>query len=122
MQHLDRWLAERETIGARYDERLEPYGMTISGPSLRHLYVVRTNNRDDLALHLNTAGVETKVHWHNGLNTVSGPWLLDGNFTQTLQWSQSVLSLPCYPGLRLDEVDYICDVIETWHGANDIDS
>ena len=122
LQHLDRWLAERATIGARYDERLESYGMTISGPSLRHLYVIRTNNRDDLALRLKTAGVQTKVHWHNGLNTVPGPWLLDGNFTQTLQWSQSVLSLPCYPGLRLDEVDYICDIIETWHDATDIDS
>jgi dTDP-4-amino-4,6-dideoxygalactose transaminase len=118
LQHLDRWLAERAIIGARYDERLESYGITIGGPSLRHLYVIRTIKRDDLASYLKTAGVETKVHWHNGLNTLPGPWLFDGNFTKTLQWSQSVLSLPCYPGLRLDEVDYICDIIEAWHDAN----
>ena len=122
LKHLDQWLLQRAAIGARYDSRLEPRGLTLSGPSLQHLYVIRTSNRDDLALRLKAAGVETKVHWHDSLDMVPGPWVSKGDFTTTQHWSESVLSLPCYPGLRLDEVDYICDIIEAWCDANNIDS
>jgi len=79
-------------------------------------------NRDNLAARLKAAGIETKVHWRESLNTVPGPWVAQGSFEKSQQWSQSLLSLPCYPGLRLDEVDYICDIIEECCDTNIINS
>ena len=122
LRHLDRWLAERASIGAHYDRRLGRCGITINGPSLQHLYVIRSMNRDNLAAHLKAAGIETKVHWRESLDTVPGPWVAQSNFAKSQQWSQSLLSLPCYPGLRLDEVDYICDIVEEYCATNAIDS
>ena len=122
LQHLNQWLAQRTEIGQRYDKRLEPRGITISGPSLHHLYVIRIPKRDQLAACLKEAGVETKVHWHDSLSQVAGPWSMNGDFAHAQAWSQTILSLPCYPGMTLEEVDYICDVIEAWCDANDIDS
>jgi dTDP-4-amino-4,6-dideoxygalactose transaminase len=29
-------------------------------------------------------------------------------------WCASVLSIPCFPGLRPDEIDRICDAVEDW--------
>ena len=117
--HLDRWLEQRAEVGKHYDGRLGPRGITISGKNLYHLYVIRVPERDQLIARLNAEGVETKVHWHDSLCELAGPWSKDGDFANAKAWSKSVLSLPCYPGLTLKEVDYICDVIEAWCDAND---
>ena len=125
LQHLDRWLAQRTEIGQRYDSRLEPRGLCIEGPSLYHLYVIRLptqEHRDQLANRLKMAGIETKVHWQDSLSELEGPWTANGNFSNAQSWSKTVLSLPCYPGLTRSEVDYICDMIESWCDANDIDT
>jgi dTDP-4-amino-4,6-dideoxygalactose transaminase len=115
LRHLDAWLAEREAIGARYDTRLGPRGLALQSPSLHHLYVIRTPGRDRLAAHLADAGIETKVHWPAPLHRLGGPWIADTACPNAEHWSASVLSLPCFPGLRPDEIDRICDAIEAWH-------
>ena len=114
LRHLDEWLNDRSVIARRYDSRLSSLGLTIPGISLNHLYVIQVQQRDSLMSALKDAGVETKIHWEKSLNTVDGPWSSEGFYPGTHQWSRSVLSLPCYPGLTQSEVDFICDVIESW--------
>lgn len=114
LRHLDEWLNDRSVIGKRYDDRLSILGLTIPGISLNHLYAIQTQQRDSLMTALKDAGVETKIHWEKSLNTVDGPWLSEGAYLGATQWNQSVLTLPCYPGLTQSEVDYICDIIESW--------
>jgi dTDP-3-amino-3,4,6-trideoxy-alpha-D-glucose transaminase len=114
LRHLDEWLNDRSVIAKRYDSRLGSLGLTMSGTSLNHLYVIRTQQRDSLMSVLKDAGVETKIHWEKSLNTVDGPWSSEGFYPGTDQWSRSVLTLPCYPGLTQSDVDFICDVIESW--------
>ena len=118
--HLDHWLAQRAEIGKRYDNRFKSRGICVSGKTLHHLYVIRVPHRDQLMAHLKTKGVETKVHWHDSLSQLEGPWSMDGDYSSALAWSQSVLSLPCYPGLTFSEVDYVCDLIEAWCDAHEI--
>lgn len=117
LRHLDAWLASRAEIGARYAARLGPLGLTLPGPSLHHLFVIRVTHRDALAEWLRDAGIATKVHWEESLNRVPGPWSATGGFTGAELWSASALSLPCYPGLTDQEIDYVCDEIEAWHGS-----
>jgi dTDP-4-amino-4,6-dideoxygalactose transaminase len=118
--HLDHWLAQRAEIGKHYDSRLKSRGITISGTTLHHLYVIRVPERDQLIALLKANGVETKVHWHDSLCQLEGPWSKDDDFPKAKDWSKSVLSLPCYPGLTINEVDYICDLIEAWYDTNNI--
>lgn len=112
LRHLPRWLDERQAIGAAYDRRLAPLGITLEGPSFHHLYVVRVAHRDVLAERMADRGVGVKVHWSLPLHRVPGSWNRSGTFPMAEAWCASVLSLPCYPGLRDDEVARVCEVLE----------
>lgn len=117
LKHLDQWLDDRKQIALHYEARLGQMGLIIPGESLQHLFVIQTPNRQELAKALLEAGVETKVHWHDSLNSIPGPWASEGRFPEADNWSRTVLSLPCYPGLTKKEIHYICDIIESWHEA-----
>ena len=113
LRHLDEWLDERRQIAAQYDRRLGALGLVPVGQaSLAHLYVIRTAHRELLQAQLAAAGVATKIHWPASLDMLSGPWSTSGRYPGAKAWSDSVLSLPCYPGLTFVEIDYICDHIE----------
>jgi dTDP-4-amino-4,6-dideoxygalactose transaminase/predicted O-methyltransferase YrrM len=115
LRYLDKWLAERREIGAHYDKRLGALGITLRSHSLHHLYVIRIAGRDQLAHFLKHHGINTKVHWSISLHRVSGPWVSEGDYPHADEWCASVLSLPCFPGLRLDEIDRVCNAIEDWY-------
>lgn len=114
LKYLDQWLNDRKQIALHYEARLRKLGLIIPGESLQHLFVIQTPNRQELAKALLEAGVETKVHWHNSLNSIPGPWASEGQFPEADNWSKMVLSLPCYPSLKLHEINYICDIIDNW--------
>jgi dTDP-3-amino-3,4,6-trideoxy-alpha-D-glucose transaminase len=115
LRHLDKWLAERQEIGLHYERRLGALGITLHRPSLNHLYVVRLTGRERLANFLAQHGIGTKVHWSTPLHRIPGPWLAEEEYTQSEKWCASVLSLPCFPGLHLDEIDRVCDAVENWY-------
>jgi dTDP-4-amino-4,6-dideoxygalactose transaminase len=112
LKHLPEWLAKRKEIAQIYDNRLKHRGITLSGESLHHLYVIKVNHRDELMTFLNDRKIGTKVHWSSPLHKLPGPWTGEGNFQMAEKWCNSVLSLPCYPGLLSSEVHYVCDAIE----------
>lgn len=111
LRYLDEWLAMRRDVAARYDRRLGPLGITLAGPSFQHLYCIRVPDRDGLRARLAAAGVGTKVHWETPLHLQPGPWSTHGHFLGAERWCAEVLSLPCFPGLRPEEVDRVCDVV-----------
>ena len=115
---LDQWLAERQFIGERYNCRLRPMGIALSGDTLHHLYVVRVPARDSLVTFLAIRGIGSKVHWATALHQQPGPWEAMGRYEQAERWCASVLSLPCFPGLRSDEIDRTCDAIEAWFSGH----
>jgi len=110
----DAALAERKVIGEYYNRRLGSLKMTLNNVSLYHLYVIRVKDRGLLKQYLYERGVETKLHWKTPLHQQAGPWSTQGQYPEAETWCDSVLSLPCYPGLRPDEIDFVCDVIEAF--------
>ena len=117
LKYLDQWLNDRKQIASHYQARLGKTGLIIPGQSLQHLFVIKTPKRQELAKALLEAGVETKVHWHDSLNSTPGPWESEGQFPKADNWSRTVLSLPCYPGIKKEEISYICDLIEGYLNA-----
>ena len=117
LRHLDGWLEQRSEIGAIYDAFLGPLGITLGQPSLNHLYVVRVRGRQRLMAHLSGLGIQTKLHWETPLHRMSGPWTAVGDFPIAEDWCGSILSLPCFPGLRREEVERVCHEILDWHAA-----
>jgi|688.fasta_scaffold253083_2 dTDP-3-amino-3,4,6-trideoxy-alpha-D-glucose transaminase len=115
LKYLNTWLAERKVIGEYYNRRLGSLKMTLNNVSLYHLYVIRVKDRGLLKQYLYERGVETKLHWKTPLHQQAGPWSTQGQYPEAETWCDSVLSLPCYPGLRPDEIDFVCDVIEAFN-------
>jgi dTDP-4-amino-4,6-dideoxygalactose transaminase len=118
LKHLPEWLEMRKQIAQTYDYRLKHLDITLSGESLHHLYVIRVKNRDDLMAFLFQRNIATKVHWSAPLQKLKGPWISKGKYLMAEKWCNSVLSLPCYPGLIPSEVHFICDAIEEFFGKN----
>jgi dTDP-4-amino-4,6-dideoxygalactose transaminase len=114
LHHLDTWLAERQKIGRVYETRLGSLGITLPGPSLYHLFVIRTANRDELLRFLKARGIESKIHWENGLHRLDGPYSNKETHPNADAWCASVLSLPCFPGLKQSEIGHVCDSIFEW--------
>ena len=115
LRHLPDWLGMRQEIAQQYNLRLRDLGITLSGKSLHHLYVIKVKNRNGLMTFLNNRGIGCKVHWRSPLNKVPGPWMVSGTFQEAENWCDSILSLPCFPGLTSTEINFVCDAIEEFY-------
>jgi dTDP-4-amino-4,6-dideoxygalactose transaminase len=118
LDHLDAWTERRRALAARYTQRLTGLVTTpVEQPwahHVYHLYAIRTPRRDVVQQHLAAAGVGTIVHYpipahlqqayaHLGVPT--------GALPASEQIAAEILSLPLYPELAVEDVDYVCDVL-----------
>ncbi|MBK7147461.1 MAG: DegT/DnrJ/EryC1/StrS family aminotransferase [Bacteroidetes bacterium] len=116
LPHLDTWNAERTSIANTYVKALSGIGdltlpFTPSGyePAF-HLFVVTTKFRTKLQQYLRQGGIETLIHYPvpNPLQEAyRNLGYANGDFKNTEQLSETVLSLPLYPGIAQEQVEYV---------------
>lgn len=118
------WTAKRQA-NARY------YNTILSGihqlviPSIRpesehtfHLYVVRVQQRDELAKFLSSNGIETAVHYPTPLPFLEAYKYLHhtkDQFPISDQYQYEILSLPLYPELKMEMMDYVSNTIKSFY-------
>ena len=115
--------AQRRTIAARYNESFR--GLPLQCPAstgedfVAHLYVVRTVRREALRAHLSAAGIATDIHYP--LPDTKQPAYAQALAPQALPVTESacdtVLSLPCYPGLADEAVQRVIDAVRAFFAA-----
>ena len=125
LKHLDRWNALRRSHAASYEEALS--GTAIRTPATAqwaehvwHLYVIRTENRDELQAALNVRGIGTGLHYPLPLHLQPALEHLGhraGDFPITEAWAQQLLSLPMFPELDHAEIARVAEVIGEWGSA-----
>lgn len=109
LRHLPKWNDERRQAARIYHELLKPLSGNIIRPhqpswskSVYHLYVVRTQFRDELQEYLSNAGIGTGIHYpipvHLQAAYASMGWKR-GDFPETEEAAEHVLSLPMFAGL-----------------------
>jgi dTDP-4-amino-4,6-dideoxygalactose transaminase len=120
LPHLDAWNASRRRAAAHYDRLLGD--LPVVAPPLAsnvehvyHLYVIRVQNREELAQHLNDAGVATGIHYPTPIHLQ--PAFQDlgyqrGDFPITEAYADQILSLPMFPELQEDQITYVAEVIK----------
>jgi dTDP-3-amino-2,3,6-trideoxy-4-keto-D-glucose/dTDP-3-amino-3,4,6-trideoxy-alpha-D-glucose/dTDP-2,6-dideoxy-D-kanosamine transaminase len=108
LPHLHRWNYERQVIARRLRAGISHRHIRAiaSGRSFNHQFVVVTPYRANLRNHLRNLGIETAIHYPIPDDVVSLP--------HTEKACNEVLSLPCYPGLRSDEIDQIVEGCNSW--------
>jgi dTDP-3-amino-2,3,6-trideoxy-4-keto-D-glucose/dTDP-3-amino-3,4,6-trideoxy-alpha-D-glucose/dTDP-2,6-dideoxy-D-kanosamine transaminase len=114
LPHLNAWNARRRAIAAAYERGLA--GLELGLPARRgrddvaHLYVVRSEQRDGLQAALAAAGITSAVHYPIADYLQTG-WQDLGHTPGFLPLTEAacaqVLTLPCYPELRDDEIDRV---------------
>jgi len=121
LRHLSKWNEQRRERARTYDELLAPLGGSVIPPcqsssskSVYHLYVVRTQFRDELQKHLNQAGIGTGIHYpvpvHLQAAYASRGWKR-GDFPETEAAAEQVLSLPMFAGLTLEQQKEVVQTI-----------
>lgn len=109
LRHLPKWNDERRQAARIYHEMLKPLSENVVRPyepssskSVYHLYVVRTQFRNELQKHLSDAGIGTGIHYpipvHLQAAYASTGWKR-GDFPETEAAAEHVLSLPMFAGL-----------------------
>jgi len=121
LKHLTKWNEQRRASARIYDELLKPMSGSVVLPyessesrSVYHLYVVRTQNRDELQKQLNGAGIGTGIHYpipvHLQNAYRSFGWKR-GDFPATEEAADQILSLPMFAGLQVAQQQRVADVV-----------
>lgn len=121
LKHLSKWNELRRECAARYQEMLAPLAGTITLPyeppyskAVYHLYVVQTQNRDELQKQLNEAGIGTGIHYPIPLHLQKAYQEMNyepGDFPNSERIASQGLSLPMFPGLRADQQNRVGETI-----------
>ncbi len=118
-KYFDTWVERRREIAERYDKAFSDIPGLIPHPKsskdyfdVYQNYVLRSSKRDELVAYLRQSGVEVLVSWPTPLHKQKALHLDHFKLPKTEQISKEVLSLPMYPELTNEEVDYVLDVVK----------
>ena len=128
LKHIDEWNDQRRGLAARYTAGLagaKNISLPFATPGYRHiyhLYVVETRKpeqRDKLLKHLNTNGVDAKCHYPIAIHQQEGfPWgkqaRIAGPVPNSERNAACCISLPMFPELTAQEVDYTIGQVLAW--------
>jgi dTDP-4-amino-4,6-dideoxygalactose transaminase len=128
LKHIDAWNDLRRQWAARYTAGLKDcktFTLPVELPGYRHvfhLYVIETTKpewRDQLVDHLVKNNIDAKTHYSIAIHQQAGyPWgrgaRLAGPVPNAEQNAATCISLPMFPELTADEVDYVIAKVKEW--------
>ena len=131
LKHIDAWNDNRRIWSARYTAGLKDcrhLDLPVELPGYRHifhLYIVETKKpeqRDPLLKFLNDAGIDAKTHYSIAIHQQAGyPWgkgaRIAGSVANAERNAATCVSLPIFPELKEDEVDYVIAKVREWDKA-----
>lgn len=115
LAHLDKWNARRRQLAERYFADLPDWLGLPPRDGVFHLFVVRTPKRDALKTYLAEHGVGTDVHYPLPAH-LQKPYAAAVSLPCTELLANEVLSLPLYPELADESVEYVAGLLRA-HGA-----
>jgi len=116
LRHLEEWTQARRERAAAYNKMLADVVVTPYEPewarAVYHQYVIRVPNRDSVFNRMREAGLGVGIHYPIPLHLQPAYASLGyrrGDFPETEQAADSVLSLPVYPELTLEQMEYVVE-------------
>jgi dTDP-4-amino-4,6-dideoxygalactose transaminase len=123
LPYLEKWTQARVNNAVKYSEMLSEVDEIIL-PKVRknsrhvfHLYVIRTERREELQQYLNDEGIQTSIHYPKSL-----PFLdcykpnnySELDFPVSAKIQSEILSIPMYPELTDQQLSTICCSIKAF--------
>ncbi len=120
---IEAWNDRRRCVASMYNEKLA--GLPLETPyvadfayHIYHQYTLKARNRDGLQKFLGEKGVGTAIHYPLGLHLQEAYEPLGhklGDFPNCDEAATKVISLPMFPEITDEEVDYICGAIREFY-------
>lgn len=124
LPHIHEWNNKRIEHAAYYNNLLKEVKEIVC-PQTRngskhifHLYVLRVKNREALQSYLKEHGVETQIHYPTPLPFLKAYQYLNhkpSDFPIAAQYQSEILSLPMYPELTKQEIEYVVTQIKNFY-------
>lgn len=84
-----------------------------------HLYVIRSERRDELAAFLKSKGIDTAIHYPTPLPFLPAYSYQGANaadYPIAAQYQKQILSLPMFPELQEESIAYVAATIKAFYG------
>ena len=116
-------LKRRHEIAKRYIKNLKENNyinfMPYSENCSFFIFQILVKNRDKLITYLKENKIQFSIHYANSLNKMTYYKnkynLKNKSFLNASEYGLNSISLPNYPKLKNIEIDYICDVINSFY-------
>ncbi|MEZ7864734.1 MAG: DegT/DnrJ/EryC1/StrS family aminotransferase [Rhodospirillales bacterium] len=124
---LDSWNERCREIATMYREGLADYvQVPFDQPweeCVYHNFVIRTDKRNELMVHLKDQGVDTRVHYPIPIHLQDAAKDLGyklGDFPHSEEYAKTMISLPIYPELSDVEVAYVVQTVKKFESERNI--
>lgn len=127
LPYLPQWTDLRRDVAAAYDVQFRdlPEIKTpieiVGNKHVYHLYVIRSHKRDALREHLTRNGVATVLNYPKALPFYPAYDYLGHrpeDFPNAYANQKSILSLPIFPEMTGQQINYVVSMVETFYGKN----
>ena len=132
LKHLSEWNEKRRRNASFYTRLLtrnpEHGTCDIITPhepqwakAVYHLYIIRTKKRDELQKYLSENGINTGLHYPIPLHlqkAYANDGFKQGDFPITEKVASEILSLPMYPELTTEQIEFIVQKIKEFYYKN----
>ncbi|NQU77399.1 DegT/DnrJ/EryC1/StrS family aminotransferase [Candidatus Falkowbacteria bacterium] len=118
LKYLKQWNNSRRQIAEKYKEKLSTCGQitfpeeTIKAKSIYHQFVIRVPNRDKVLEKLKELNIGAGIHYPIPLHLQPALKFLNhkqGDFPNAEKASKEILSLPMFPELTDEQINYITE-------------
>jgi len=126
LPHLMQWNTARQRASAIYTELLSdveevktPH-VSEDSSHVFHLYVIQHPRRDDLLVYLRNHGIFAGLHYPTPVHLqkcYEHLGLRAGTLPVTESLASRVISLPIYPEITTEQIEYVCDHIKKFAGV-----
>ena len=115
LKYLDEWNKARRKYALIYNSLLEDADVITPiqkdyAKHIYHQYVIRMKERDNLSKYLNSKKISTSIHYPIPIHLQKAYSDLNykkGNFPITEKYADEIISLPVFPELKQEEIEYV---------------
>ncbi len=124
LSYLNQWNQERNQIANLYLQLLADVPEVVLPQTLQgnihvyHLFVIRCKKRNELMDYLKKHEIDTLIHYPVPPHLQKAYQHLNykrGDFPIAEQLADEMVSLPLYPGLKTEQVEFVCDTIKRFY-------
>jgi len=125
LQYIDDWNSARHKNALLYNlllsnlEAIETPQIRDNSSHIFHLYVIRTKQREELADYLSSKDIGTGMHYPTALPFLPAYSYLGhqpSDFPVAHKYQDEILSLPMYPELTSEQIEYVASAIKEFFG------